>query len=262
MKKIVTFLLLLIGLNNLFAQTADPFIFSEIDKIKGEVLNIDNRGNIYIISETTLYKYSIEGKLLYSYTNNMLGRIKSIDVTSPFKILVFYEETESILFLDEQLIPITETIDLVSKQCYSIQAAAFSTNNQIWLYDAINNDLLQLDFYFNEINKIHLNFSNLQPLQLLFISSKNLILQDATSGILFFDAFGTYLKTLPIIAENIMQIDESTISYLKDNNLHLYNYIKMDEKIIPLSIEKVKQTVRYRDKLIVLQENGTVLISK
>jgi len=35
MKKIITFLLLLIGLNNLFAQTADPFIFSEIDKIKG-----------------------------------------------------------------------------------------------------------------------------------------------------------------------------------------------------------------------------------
>lgn len=262
MKKMFIPLFLFVGLNSLAAQTENSLVFTKIAKLKGEVITVDNRGNLYVISETTLYKYSLEGELLYSYNNYMLGRIKSVDVTLPFKILVFYEESGNIIFLDEHLIPITEVIDLISKQYYSIQAAALSTHNQIWLYDAVTNDLLQLDFYFNELNKIHLNFSNLQPLQLVFLSSKNIILQDAITGLLFFDTFGTYLKKLPIIAENKMQIDESTILYVKNDILYQYNYKRLEEKTVALTIENVKQAVRFRDKLIVLQGDGTVLISK
>jgi len=63
-----------------------------INKIKGEFINVDSQGNLYIVMDSYLYKYSLTGEFQYSFTNFLLGTITSVDVSNPSKIMLFYKE--------------------------------------------------------------------------------------------------------------------------------------------------------------------------
>ena len=127
-----------------------------LDKIRGEYITVDSQGNIYVVQDSYLYKYSLTGKFQYSYTNFALGSITTVDATNPSKIMLFFRDAGVLIFLNEQLSSITEKIDLTALNFNTISLAAFSTTNNIWLYDYANMDLISLDFYMNLKNKIQL----------------------------------------------------------------------------------------------------------
>lgn len=247
---------------NGFSQQDSIGIYKEIPKVKGEQIALDNRGFIYIISENSLYKYSSEGEFLFSYQNAFLGTISDIDLSSPMKIMLFYQESGKIIFLDEHLSPITEELDFASKQYHSVLLAAYSTSNHIWIYNEIERNLIKLDFYLNEQTKTHHSIPDFNPIQLLVLSEKTIVMNNPKTGILFFDSFGTYIKTIGIRTSQKIQMDNQFIYYLKDNNLHRYDYKRMDETIIPLRIENLKQVIVYKDRFILLTREGSVFIAQ
>ena len=231
-----------------------------INKIKGEFINVDSQGNLYILMDSYLYKYSLTGELQYSFTNFMLGSITSVDVSNPSKIMLFYKESGVLIFLNEQLAPITEIIDLRSMNFNTVLLAAFSTTNNIWLYDYANMDLISLDFNMNLKNKIQYSFQNFQPKQMTVIDEKQIAIFTPEIGIRFFDSFGTFQKSSAITSDKFIQITDTYIYYLKGNIIHCYNYIKLDESTVELKIENIIQCLVYRDKYILLTEDGTVII--
>ena len=231
-----------------------------IDKIRGDIIAIDVLGNLYIVQESSLYKYSLKGELLYSYSNFSLGPISSVDVTNPMKIMLFYKDAATLLFLDDRLSPISENLDLMNKQLATISLAAYSTNNQIWLYDFINMDLITLDMYFNVTGKVHYNFPNFQPTQLMEIPGKMFAMYNPEQGIYLFDSFGSYIKTIGIQTEKKVQFVGQTLIYLKDSRLHIYNYQELRDESFELKDTHIKQSLKFRDKYILLKESGEVEI--
>ncbi len=261
-KKEILLLLILSIIFNGFSQKDSVGLYKEIPKVKGEQIAIDNRGFIYIIAESSLYKYSSEGEFLFSYQNAFLGSISDIDLSSPMKIMLFYQESGKVIFLDEHLSPISEELDFTSKQYHSVLLAAYSTSNHIWIYNETERDLIKLDFYLNEQSKTHHSIPNFNPIQLLVLSEKTIVMNNPETGILFFDSFGTYIKTIGIRTPQKTQRDNQFIYYLKDNNLHRYDYKKLDETVISLGIENLKQVIVYKDRLVLLTREGKVLIAQ
>lgn len=248
-------------LASVHAQPIGTVPFKKAEITKADKITTDTEGNLYAMQDVSLKKFSGNGELLYTYSNFQSGTITSIDVSNPLKIMLFYKETGLIVFLDQHLAPISENMNLFDQNYFNIAAAAYSTAGYLWLFDASTNDLIQLDLHFNEKARIHQNFQiETQNITLQEIAEKRLVLTTANEGVYFFDAFGTFLKRLPIAATSICQVTSNEIRYLQDNLLHCYQYENLTEKTYRLGIPNIKQCMLHQDKTFFLDENGDVLI--
>lgn len=266
MKRMALLCLLLgcLSLGNITLTHAQPIgtvPFKKVEATKADKIFTDTEGNLYVLQDVALKKFASSGEPLYTYTNFQASTITSIDVSNPLKIMLFYKETGNIIFLDQHLAPISEKMNLFDQGYFNIVAAAYSTAGYLWLFDAAANDLIQLDLHFNEKARIHQNFQlESTDIALQEIAEKQLVLTAANDGIYFFDAFGTFLKRLPISSATVCQITSDEIRYLKDHCLHCYQYQNLTEKTYHIGLLQTKQCIIHQDKAFFLDEQGDVLI--
>jgi len=124
MKKHLLILLLLSGIS-FYAQYNNPVAsqmstkFIEADEYIGsDALDYD-----YFIKNNTLFKLKNSEK--YQYKNVSLGKISKVDIQNSLRILIFYENFNMIIALDNQLNEI-EKVNL-SQTDYNITASAIGT---------------------------------------------------------------------------------------------------------------------------------------
>lgn len=257
MNKTLLFVLLAILICDIQAQTDEPVVIEQA----AQTIAVDPQGNVYAVDDATLYKYAPDGTLLYNFTNNMLGRIASIDVDNPLKIMLFYRDAGSIVFLNDKLSPIGDHIDLFSKGLTTISLATYSTKNNLILFDESNADLIILDFYFNEKERIHYNFNPFQPVILKDLNEKKIFMQDPQHGIYFFDSFGTYDKNIAILSDSPVQVIKDYVFYIKNNQLISYNYSRLETDTLTKLPEKTRQALVYLNKII-LSDGKKISINK
>jgi len=102
------------------------------------------------------------------------------------------------------------------------------------VYDQQNKELIQVN---NEQKKMHRtgNISKQLDVQLepnFMIEKDNyLFLNNPTTGILVFDNYGTYYKTIPLKGLNTFQVIEDNIIYYNDNTLRSFNIKTLEEQV-------------------------------
>ena len=182
----------------------------------------DRLGNIYYITKNnTLNKYEPGIKRYTKYADLKNGKISSIDVTNPLRIVVFHENQAAVKFLD---INLTEINSFEIRKYYSegwISLVASSNNNGLWMYDNVNRKLLKLGEQLNtqvSTGDLYLILSKKIAPQLMIEYSDELYLCDSVNGIFVFDLFGGYKKTIPYSIQLFNQISSS---YLPKNSNHL-----------------------------------------
>jgi WD40 repeat protein len=234
-----------------FAQT-------QIANANADFIKLDPYGNIYAVKDAQLSKFSPQGKLLFSYANHTLGVISSVDVFNPMKIMLFYQDAGTLVFLNEQLALINDPISLFDANYFTIALASYSASNQIHLYDNVNKYLITLDFNMREISRTPINFPTFQPVKMIELEEKSLAFHDPEAGIYLFDAFGTYNKLIPIITTQKVEVTPELIYYTYNDALFWYNYKVLNADTQQLSISNVVQTLLYRNNMILLLQNGTI----
>ena len=239
--------------NIAIAQTKTP-------NVNADFIKIDPYGNIYTVEKAQISKFSLQGKLLYTYSNQKLGLISSIDVFNPMKIMLFYQDAGIIVFLNEQLALLRESINLSDAGYYNISLASYSAANQIHLYDNASKFLITLDFSLREISKTPLNFNSFNPTTLIELEEKNIAFHDPMTGIYLFDTFGTFNKLIPIITPNAIEITSTLIYYTNNDELILYNYKTLSLETQQLPISNVQKSIIYRNNRILLLLDGTIWI--
>lgn len=195
-------------------------------------IHVDNLQNIYILTkENKVVKYTDDFKLQFVYSNNLIGEIKSIDATNPQKILCFIKDFNRILVLDNTLAEIN-IIDLSTSDYLDVSVVARTNDNQIWLFDPINqelvkvNDLLERQFESNRLSD--LNLGMIDPVSLK--ERGNLVaMSDPEIGILIFDNFGQFLKLIPEKGIEHFQIFGEYLFFIQNNQYFQY-HIKRYEK--------------------------------
>jgi len=211
MKHILTILYLLV-ISSALAQTKSILF-------KGHTLTTDQLGYYYEISNNTINKYDLKGTLEYSYSNNILGVIANVDVSNPQKILVYFKDFTKIIILDNTLSPSSEVIDLTILELDETTLVCRSYNDGTWYYDPIHFELIRKNQELITTNSSG-NIStlldkNIQANYLVEYNNK-LYLNDPTNGVLVFDVYGTYLKTIPLYNLTIFQVKDKFIIYAND----------------------------------------------
>jgi hypothetical protein len=248
----------------LVALLAFIFLSFDGDPVINAKMNdflVDNLGNIYVIHDEELVKFTPAGKKFASYSNLRLGKISHVDVMNPLKILVYYRDFQQIVFLDNQLSVNSEPVSLEKLGLQQTLLVAASTNNSFWLYDRLNNELQR----FNEFSKRTGSTGNLKQVLGTDINPSSmrefnghLYLSDTLNGIYVFDLFSTFIKAVPLKKVFDFTVDDTRIYYTKGNFICNYDQRAFAEDCLPLkyTAEKIRLMQKkvyygFRDSIIV-----------
>jgi hypothetical protein len=223
---------------------------------QGKTLSTDQLGYYYEISDNEIKKYTAEAKLYYTYSNNILGVISSVDVTNPYKVVVYFKDFTKIIILDNMLSPTSDVIDLTAINQDETLLVCRSYNNSFWYYNFIRFKLIRVNSSLEETNNSG-NIStlinkNIQP-NFLVEYNNRVYLNDPKNGILVFDIYGAYLKTIPIYGLKQFQVKEKYLVYVNANNqVETYDFFTLEKKIY--------KTEKYKEVVLVRVENNNIYI--
>jgi hypothetical protein len=188
--------------------------------VKGNAVEIDNLGDVYVVSNQDIIKYKSNGQLYRSYSNKSLGNISSIDASNPLKTLVFYRDLSRIVFIDNTL---SEQQDNVYLERFGREFASLACTsndeNGFWLFDPVAFSLTRynqkMGVKAEVLNINQLIGKTINPISMTERGNR-LYLVDPRNGILLFDIFGTYLKTIPINGITRLWVDGEVLIALNE----------------------------------------------
>jgi hypothetical protein len=102
-------------------------------------VGIDVLSNLYYIENNVFFKKN--KSQLWQYKNLSLGKITKIDLQNPLKIVLFYEDFNSVILLDNQLNEI-QKINFSNENSSIIAAAiGIASQNKLWVFDTLSQKL-------------------------------------------------------------------------------------------------------------------------
>lgn len=230
--------------------------------IEADFFTSDNQGNVYVVKSDELSKYNKSGKLLYKYSDKKLGNISFVDASNMLRLLVFYKNFLQIVFLDNTLTLNGQVLNLDKIGSQQAQVVCSSHNSGIWLYDQQNFELLRLDQNFEKLQQTgNLNLllnTSLQPDYLLEYDNK-VYLNNHSSGILMFDIYGTYYKTIPIKNVKNFQPITDWVYFISDSTVKAYNTKTTEEKQFEMPIQNFKN-FRLEMGILMLQTEKSIIL--
>lgn len=248
--------LLLVILFSFFQNSSPDFTISE----KTNLIHSDNLENLYLIDRFTLKKYSNKGVEMFTYSNNFLGKISSIAIGEGLKVMLYFQETGTLVILDNTLSELSPPVNLNFNRLGTSTLVTTSVQNSFWFYDPLQGAIIRTTNTFSEI----FNSGNLDQMLGLQIepnfmveSNNRLYVNDPVQGILIFDLFGTYLKTIPIVDLKRFQVTEKGIYFTQKETLYFYNFKDFQTSTLPFN-RPIKDQVRVTSKMIYLKEGNTV----
>jgi len=207
-------------------------------QVTGTSITSDYLGNVYAISDNEIAKYASTGALISSFSDKNAGTITSVDASNPLRVQVFYQDFGQIIYLDDVLSVIGSRISLLEQGLDQSTLSCSSWDDGIWLYDPQDFELkrlgsdLRLSHQSGNINQLVGIEANPN-----FITEKNnfVYLNNPSTGILVFDQFGAYYKTLPVIGIDRFQVSEEQVFYLQEGKLMSYNMRMFQYAELPIS---------------------------
>lgn len=125
---------------------------SHLSNTADEYLGQDSFGFSYQISNNIFSKF--KGNEVFEYKNVSLGRITKTDLQNPLKIVLYYEDFNTVVLLDNQLNKITEINFSLNSTPIVVSAIGMSTQNQLWIYNALNQQIGLFDYLKNEYKTV------------------------------------------------------------------------------------------------------------
>lgn len=195
-------------------------------KVKGDFIRSDELGNVFLVDDNQLVKYSSAGKKLHSYTNLYSGDITFVDTHDPFKILVYYRAFGQVEFLDHTLSLASSTIDLNMLGLSLATLVCASYQGAFWVYDPMNFELVRINagLEVSERTGNLVQATGLSPEPNFMLERDNfLYLNDPGIGIMMFDKYGTFYKTIPVKGLSSFQVFNKRIIYTRGEEIFIFD---------------------------------------
>jgi len=260
-KKPVYLKLLLFAMLTMFVSSAfrtEDVILIKTIPVKADFITSDLMHNLYIVQHKKLEKYDENGTLLNSFDHKQYGLITTVDVTNPLKILVYYKDFNMIVFLDKTLSISGSPILLDKLGIEQSSAACTSYGNAFWVYDHTLSRLVRFDknlLIQNQSNNVTLESGQLEP---VFMTERNNILYiaDTAKGVLLYDNYGAYSKTIPLKGLNYLNFDDNQMFYLQSDSLKSLNLMDFSQETIALPDKNVKIVTTSKNYLYAMYEDN------
>lgn len=214
-------------------------------------IGYDNFGALYYIKDNVFHKET-DGKSL-EYKNLALGKIKRVDIQNPLKILLFYEDFNTILTVDNQLNE-TQKINFSEiQEPLIVTAAGMASQNRFWIYNSLTQQLGLFDYLKNtfafiappingSIKVYETNFNDFQWI-------------DDKDNWFICDVYGK-VQSLGKTPESDRSVfgGKDIILFSAHDELYLYD-LKKDKKYQIENIDKSTQSFFFKDQILSIFTN-------
>lgn len=180
-------------------------------------IGFDSYKNLYFIKKRVLYKKGKDGDFQFNTLN--LGRISSVDILNPLKVVLFFEDTNTAVLLDNKLNEIQQIAFHQLPEFLNAESASTASNNSLWVF---NSDSQQLEL-FNYKTKSKTAVSRPFPGKYVSQASNfNYCFILTKNKLRAYNIYGSFLNEIPLEGfEKIIQRNENVIA-LKDNQLYFF----------------------------------------
>ena len=243
LKKYLIFFLLFFFFSFIASPVDDYKLIKAIAFPQASFFTTDKLGNAYVIVEDQLLQFDIEGNPKGNYSRNNIGSLTLVDATNPMKILLFYPDYATVVILDAKL-SLQSEIEMRSININQPLVVCNSGENAYWVYDRQDDQLKKIDnnrqVIHQSSNLTQLTGYQLQP-NLMVEDNGFVFINNPSTGILVFDRYGTYYKTLPFEELKSFQIIDNDLLFVKNNHLYRYNSKSLSEKeILTPSVDSIR----------------------
>ncbi|HRH68746.1 MAG: hypothetical protein JNL43_06400 [Flavobacteriales bacterium] len=230
-----------------------------------DVFTTDEIGNVYALRGDELELYNSKGASWLRNSVKTFGRITHIDAFYSLKPMVFSPEQGQIAVLDNTLSLQGSVMNLSRSGYPQAVLACISVQNSFWLFDQRDLALVRVDAQFR-------NLANTGRLdQLLGISpaptsmqefDSRLYVNDPNEGILVFDLFGTYAKTIPLKGVESFEVRDGVLYYFSKGQLFIYDMRSfaitehaladdLQGKVLEVRVERGRLYQRTADSIVI-----------
>ncbi|MBS1942643.1 MAG: hypothetical protein JST38_17380 [Bacteroidetes bacterium] len=196
----------------------------------------DELGNLYTLSGNDIDLYSRDGTHLAHNSFNSFGSISRMDAFSSLKPLIFSSAQGQLALLDNTLSIQGAPIYLSRSGFPQVTLACMGVMGRMWFFDDRDLALLRVDDQLQPVANTGrldqvLSFTP-QPTYMEEADGR-LYLVDPAHGVLVFDLFGTFVRTLPIIGVQRVQVRDGFLWFVQDGALHRYNLRAFTQEPVP-----------------------------
>ena len=130
----------------------------------------------------------------FYYQNPRLGELKSVDLTNPIRPLLFFQDAQTVIWLNRNLSE-WRRVNLLDLGFAAIDAVAYAPNEGLWLFDSDAQRLLQLDlngkllYQSAELNQV---FNQAIRAEQLVANTQQLAMRTQNNRLLLFGPFAAY----------------------------------------------------------------------
>ena len=247
------FFLLLITLFIVSAKTIieKPYNFFETNSM----------GNIFLVKDYLITQYNYEGQQIQTYSKSEYGNITSIDVSNPFRILLFYKDFNSLVFLDNKLAEISDHISLDALGITEANVVCSSATGGFWLF---NTNTFQLEKYNSKLDLLQ-SGTKMQGIinrneypDYLTETGNYIYLGFRNKGVYLFDFYGTFVKFIPANYKTKIKVINDYIFYNSDS-LYRYNTKSFETRAINIDYS-LKNSFSIEKNLIFIGDNKSIKV--
>ncbi|MGI9159321.1 MAG: hypothetical protein ACR2K1_06180 [Saprospiraceae bacterium] len=190
--------------------------------VRADFAVTDPLGNLYVISpEMAVEKYAPDGRLLTRYTQNRLGRPALLDVTNPLKVLVWYADFRTVVWLDRSLTSLGE-LNLIDAGYPEVRTVGAAQDGSLWLYDEAGFRLRKISADGRplfESQDMNLLFDQTLQISGIRENETGVLVAEARYGALQFDPYGQYARavTLPGVKQFVLKGRE--VLFIREHRL-------------------------------------------
>lgn len=197
----------------------------------------DDLGNVYVLHHDVLELYNAKGISWLQNSVKTFGRISTIDAFYSLKPMVFSQEQGVLALLDNTLSLQGSIIELPRQGYPQVMLACMSVQNGFWFFDQRDMSLLRMDTQLRELANTGrldqlLGFTP-RPVGMQEHESR-LYVNDPAEGILVFDLFGTYMKTIPIRNASSFEVRDKALFFFADGKLQAYDMRSFEVMDVPI----------------------------
>lgn len=218
-------------------------------------VGFDGLGNYYYIKNNVFTKQN--DTQIWEYKNLSLGRITTVDIINPLKIILFYESFNVIITLDNQLNEIQKiNFSDGNNNAIIVSRIGMASKNQFWVFNTLNQQIGLYDYLKNTYNPLG------QPIQEVIKYSQSdfnyFLWIDAKNRLYSCDFFGkiNFITTVPQF-DKIQIIDTTSFIFLKDKKLFIKNEIAQTISEIQI-VEKSFESFHYKDQILAIFTNQVI----
>lgn len=234
--KRLSLLFMLFSLSVLAQDSISTFNKAKFPLDVETLIGLDNFDTNYYIKNNVLYKKTPEKTI--NYSNLQLGKLTSVDVFNPLKLILFYKDFNTVIVLDNRLAEILR-IDFNTVQPYkNVSFVSLGNDTTIWIF---NLDKQQMELYDYKTKTVRATTMPVVSPALSITSNYNYVWLLTENYIYKYSYFGSLLFKIPNTGYTQIVERHDDILLQKENSLYFLNDKTQEISPIKLPILLINQ---------------------